>query len=104
MQAVRRSLKREMRNEFPNNNLAELATPSPDIRQPNNFVGSEYSEVTHSGESKPQLPDAITAAEPNREEIAKLAHAYWIERGCPEGSPEIDWLRAEQEFQHKCAA
>jgi hypothetical protein len=32
------------------------------------------------------------------EEIAPLAYEYWHQRGCPDGSPEIDWLRAEQEL------
>lgn len=36
-----------------------------------------------------------------REEVAKLAYLYWLARGCPEGSPEDDWLRAEQEIQQK---
>lgn len=26
--------------------------------------------------------------------IAALAYAYWIERGSPFGSPEVDWYRA----------
>ena len=34
----------------------------------------------------------------NPEEVAKLAHQFWEERGCPFGSPEIDWWRAEQEL------
>ena len=33
------------------------------------------------------------------EEIARLAEKYWAERGWPEGSPEQDWLRAEQELK-----
>jgi hypothetical protein len=36
------------------------------------------------------------AAEP--EQIASLAYILWQERGCPEGSPEADWLRAEEEL------
>jgi len=31
-------------------------------------------------------------------EIAALAYHYWQERGCPEGCPEEDWLRAEREL------
>jgi hypothetical protein len=38
-------------------------------------------------------------AEPTREEIARLAEKFWMERGRPEGSPELDWLRAEQELR-----
>jgi len=32
------------------------------------------------------------------DQIAALAHALWHKRGCPEGSPEDDWFRAEQEI------
>lgn len=28
--------------------------------------------------------------------IEKLAYQLWLERGCPAGSPEEDWFRAEQ--------
>ena len=38
------------------------------------------------------------------EKIARLAHQYWMERGCPEGSPEEDWLRAEQDLQARPAS
>ena len=33
------------------------------------------------------------------EQIAALAHALWYDRGCPEGSPEEDWFKAEQEIR-----
>jgi hypothetical protein len=35
---------------------------------------------------------------PIEEQIAALAHALWRERGCPEGSPEDDWYKAEQQI------
>jgi hypothetical protein len=35
------------------------------------------------------------------ERISALAYALWQERGCPEGSPEVDWLRAEEELKAK---
>ena len=38
------------------------------------------------------------------DEIALLAYSYWEARGCPYGSPEEDWLRAEQDLQRKVAA
>jgi hypothetical protein len=46
-----------------------------------------------------ELNDAngFVAQEPaSREAIEKLAYQYWIERGCPLGSPDQDWLRAER--------
>ena len=32
------------------------------------------------------------------EDIAQLAYSYWEARGCPHGSPEEDWFRAEMEL------
>ena len=37
-------------------------------------------------------------ARPSHEAIARLAYAIWQERGCPWGSPDQDWLRAEQKL------
>jgi len=41
------------------------------------------------------VPDAPS---PSQEQIASLAYSYWEGRGCQGGSPEEDWLRAEQEL------
>ena len=38
---------------------------------------------------------------PSHEEIAKLAHSYWVARGHAPGSPEEDWVRAERELKVK---
>ena len=35
---------------------------------------------------------------PTHEEIAALAYQHWENRGRPIGSPEEDWLRAEQDL------
>ncbi len=35
----------------------------------------------------------------NHEEVARLAYQFWEERGCPVGSSEVDWWRAEQELR-----
>ena len=32
-------------------------------------------------------------------EIAVLAHELWQARGCPQGSPDVDWLAAEQQLR-----
>lgn len=39
----------------------------------------------------------------SHDEIRQLAHRYWAERGHPEGQPEVDWLRAEQELRGKAS-
>ena len=37
--------------------------------------------------------------EAEHERIAELAYQLWEKRGCPIGSPEEDWYRAEEEMQ-----
>ncbi|MBZ5594217.1 MAG: DUF2934 domain-containing protein [Acidobacteriia bacterium] len=32
------------------------------------------------------------------EETARLAYSYWEARGCPYGSPQEDWFRAEMDL------
>jgi Protein of unknown function (DUF2934) len=39
--------------------------------------------------------------EPSRDEIARLAYLYWLERGCQNGSAEEDWFRAEQQLRQQ---
>jgi hypothetical protein len=36
---------------------------------------------------------------PDQADIARLAYLHWLERGCPIGSPEEDWSRAEQDLK-----
>lgn len=38
------------------------------------------------------------------EHISELALLRWIRRGCPEGTPEVDWFAAEQEFDRAFVA
>jgi hypothetical protein len=42
------------------------------------------------------VPAAIAA--PGVDEIAALAYSFWEARGYQGGSPEEDWLRAEQQL------
>jgi len=45
----------------------------------------------------PAVQDSTPAID--REEIERLAYSYWQERGCPIGSPDEDWYRAEKDLQ-----
>lgn len=69
---------------------------------------AEKKTTTRKAPARKSAPEATataaqTSAEnlvarrtPTYEEIARLAEQLWIERGRPFGSPEVDWLRAEQ--------
>jgi hypothetical protein len=37
----------------------------------------------------------------DREAIAALAYEFWVLRGSPSGSPEVDWCRAELEWKRR---
>src|SRR5438067_13520908 len=59
---------------------------------------------TTDAASTPAFETANTEPEasvqnPSQEQIAALAHSYWVARDCQGGSPEEDWLRAEQELR-----
>jgi len=41
----------------------------------------------------------IAATSPDHTEVARLAYLRWLDRGCPIGSPEEDWSRAEQDLK-----
>ncbi len=45
------------------------------------------------------FPDSM-----EKKQIAVLAYALWQFRGCPFGSPETDWFRAEREIKKRRAA
>jgi hypothetical protein len=34
----------------------------------------------------------------DKETVAVLAYLFWLDRGCPIGSPEKDWFRAEEQL------
>jgi hypothetical protein len=42
------------------------------------------------------VAEVSAASAPSREEVARLAYAYWEARGRRGGSPEEDWIRAER--------
>jgi hypothetical protein len=37
----------------------------------------------------------------NQDEVAALAYNLWQERGCPNGSDQEDWFRAETELKNR---
>jgi hypothetical protein len=58
---------------------------------------SRVKSVKHSKAAAPVMiveSGAISA----HDQIATIAYGYWEARGFEPGSPEQDWLRAEQEY------
>ena len=58
-------------------------------------------EISNELQAEPSLGEVVAesaAAAPTPEQIAKLAYSLWLARGGQGGSPEEDWLRAEQQL------
>jgi hypothetical protein len=46
---------------------------------------------------------AVITSTPDSDMIAARAYELWMQRGCPIGSPEVDWLEAEAEIRGRIA-
>ncbi len=74
---------------------------------PNVVPGSRGSGVTPLSDSGMRVnpsPGVDLSSEeyaPTHEEVSARAYQCWHERGCPVGSPEVDWQRACQELREE---
>lgn len=59
-------------------------------------------ESVSAGSAQSQAAEAATT-ECNEVEVREQAYSCWQERGCPVGSPDEDWLRAERELNGHAA-
>lgn len=53
-----------------------------------------------------QWPSLLTdhCGESRHELVQKLAYQHWEQRGCPFGSPEVDWFAAEDALRSDLVA
>ncbi len=51
-----------------------------------------------------QPPTGKKPATPEHDRIAQRAYELWQQRGCPIGSPEEDWKRAQTELRSVAAS
>jgi hypothetical protein len=83
---------------MPNKRVSEkeivVSTPAPARRKP--VTGKRVKRAAPAAAQSPAAQPAPAA--PSQEQIARLAYSYWEARGCQGGSPQEDWLRAEQEL------
>jgi hypothetical protein len=54
-------------------------------------------------EAMPVEPVAQAVVSVSNEDVARLAYSFWEARGYQGGSPEEDWLRAEQQLSAQSA-
>jgi hypothetical protein len=68
---------------------------SPVGRAETGVPGTGRTELDLAGDDNADYGDVSLSSD----EISSRAFDYWCERGCPEGSPEVDWQRAEAEIR-----
>jgi hypothetical protein len=74
------------------------------VRNPAASPKSTTATAVHKHHSKKnaepvmETPTAKLPMQVTQEAIAQLAYSYWEARGYQGGSPEQDWLRAEQDL------
>ncbi|HMG88252.1 MAG TPA: DUF2934 domain-containing protein [Terracidiphilus sp.] len=66
-------------------------------------MSSASASATKEIAPKRQASAKVTAIGISHEEIARLAHKFWAERGRQHGHDAEDWLRAEQELRGKAS-
>jgi hypothetical protein len=74
------------------------SSPAPNIVPGSRGTGSTPRSGTAAEEEASIRLDAKTGLA-TREEIAARAYQRWCQRGCPEGSPNVDWHAAEEELR-----
>lgn len=64
-------------------------------------TGSNHETTTAENKlpANSNNPSKLAQQSPEPQRIAQLAYFYWEARGCPDGSAEQDWFRAEAELQ-----
>jgi hypothetical protein len=73
------------------------------------LTGHEQSKqaLEHSADGHPHAWEANgshAGGEFGHEDIAALALQLWKARGCPEGSPEVDWFQAVKQLRSRALA
>jgi len=61
------------------------------------------AKPSKSAPKKTKTASNLTEMKLSYEQVAQLAHRYWIERGHAHGYHEEDWFRAEQELIGKAS-
>lgn len=65
--------------------------------------GAAKLQAAENGAAKAQPAAETRNNGVAHEDIARLAHRYWAERGYQHGDHESDWLRAERELRGKAS-
>lgn len=75
------------------------ATALQDSREPKSIDAAKMLPV--GGTASESVKAAATPG-PTESEIAAAAYQIWLDKGCPVGSDQEDWFRAEAALKRAC--
>jgi LmbE family N-acetylglucosaminyl deacetylase len=61
-------------------------------------MSAQAVRMNRESDRNEEQPTNGAEPQPDHEQVATLAYRLWHERGCPEGSPEVDWFQAQQQL------
>jgi hypothetical protein len=81
--------------------MMPAASATPAIKETGIGNGARSDGEIAQGSANGHAPSFESTQPPAdvHAEISKLAYSLWCQRGCPDGSPEVDWLAAEQKLR-----
>ncbi|MGA9462409.1 MAG: DUF2934 domain-containing protein [Terracidiphilus sp.] len=82
--------------------MEEKGTKARAPRKPR-AAAAKKTEPKEAAPKKRAAKDNLTQMKASHEQIAQLAHRFWMERGNKHGSDAEDWFRAEQELRGKAS-
>jgi len=65
------------------------------VLEPSETVSSDTARMTPETTTLGESVKAETTVSPTESEIAAVAYQLWVNNGCPAGSDQEDWFRAE---------
>jgi len=89
----------------PTSGAAARPRRAPAVARTQYSATAAETPATPTREPEISRADAVAVErELSREEIAQLAYSLWEARGCQDGNPEEDWLRAEAQLRQRSLA
>ena len=82
--------------------MEENVTKTKAPKKPRAAVAKK-TEPKETAPKKRAVKNNLTQMKASHEQIAQLAHRFWMERGNQHGSDAEDWFRAEQELRGKAS-
>lgn len=80
--------------------MAEIDKKTKAPAKPRKAPAKKATVLTMTSNGSPSVPIAKSAS---HEEVARLAHRFWAERGGQHGHDVEDWFRAEQALRARAS-